>query len=246
MSKPTAITRVLSLGLLIGPIAVALGALPSGCGPTPEPPQPDAGPACKLAYIGDKTKDIQLELLALDPALKSMPLKDGDALPMIVPPQGGYVVFVGVRANNLDPCGVKLSGVMRDPTTQQVMVDSRTVNLDRAADGWGLTSDGDIASFANVSVCPNQWASMDLYGHTFEVQVTVVDKDKRTATIKAPVKPTCAEPEFVADCMCTCKQGYVLGEMCDGGASTGSTGTGAGGAGGSTGTGTGSGGAGGK
>ncbi len=62
-----------------------------------------------------------------------------------------------------------------------------------------------IASFANIPVCPNQWASTDVFGNLFDVSLTLQDHDGRMATKDLHVKPVCAEPEKLAECMCICK-----------------------------------------
>jgi hypothetical protein len=40
------------------------------------------------------------------------------------------------------------------------------------------------------------------------------DRDDRSMKKVVRVKPACAEPENEAQCLCICKKGYVLGEMC--------------------------------
>lgn len=204
--------RALLLVLALG--ASALGA---GCGPDTESPTdagPDGSSGCTLPFLGDEKKDAVAELWALGPDGVSHPVKDGDTVSMIFPPQGGRVIFAGVRATNLDPCGLKITGSLRDPATKQVRIDGRNVNLFPEADGWGRSVDDDISTFANVPVCPNQWASTDLFGQTFELAVALTDRGGRKVTVTAQVLPACDEVEHQSECLCICKQGYVLGEMC--------------------------------
>ncbi|MBC7052244.1 hypothetical protein G6O46_24860, partial [Salmonella enterica subsp. enterica serovar Enteritidis] len=101
-----------------------------------------------------------------------VPLNDGDDLAIVFPPQGGRVAFVGVRAINLDGCGVQVTGALRDLGSRQVRVDGRTVNLRKEADGWGTTGQGTttnledsaaIGDYSNVPLCPNQWAEVDVF-----------------------------------------------------------------------------------
>ncbi len=187
----------------------------AACSPEPDAPA-DSGPACTLAFIGDKSKPLEIALTVRDANGKSVPLKEGDDVPLIFPPQGGRVVFVGARVNNVDPCAVKLSGAIRDVATNQVRVDNRTVNLVLGSDGWGGGVDEDISTFSNVPMCPNQWASTDAFDKPFRVEVTVQDKTGRSASKQVTVTPRCAEPANVAECLCICKKGYVLGEVCTG------------------------------
>jgi hypothetical protein len=197
--------------------ALALGAsvLSSGCSAEPPPVPDDAGPSCPLPFLGDKKRTPEIELIALRADRTSAPVRDGDEVAMIFPPQGGRVIFAGVRATNIDPCGVKLAGALRDLQTMQVRVDARTINLMPSGDGWGRSDDTDISSFANVPVCPNQWAKADLYGNEYELKIVLEDRHDHSVIKSAKVILSCAEPENVAECRCICKGGYVLGEPCD-------------------------------
>jgi hypothetical protein len=201
-----------------------LGVAASGCGPETSPPvETDAGTdakiGCTLPFIGDAAKDLEIEIIALRADYTSAPVAAGDSVALLFPPQGGRVIFAGVRARNVDPCNAQLLGAVRDLDTQQVRVDSRTINLEATDDGWGRSADSDIASFANVPMCPNSWSKPNIYGTTYELEVTLTDRDKRKATKIVEVMPACAEPENAAECACICKGGYILGEMCgDGGA----------------------------
>jgi hypothetical protein len=198
-------------------LALCASVLCWGCSgePPPPPPPPDDGPSCPLPFLGDKEKTPEMELIVLRADSTSAPLRDGDTVAMIFPPQGGRVIFAGIRATNIDPCGVKLAGALRDPVTKQVRVDGRTINLTPSGDGWGGSDDADISSFANVPVCPNQWAKADLFGNEYELSLVLEDRHDHTLTRTVKVIPSCAEPEYAAECACICKGGYVLGEKCD-------------------------------
>ena len=132
----------------------------------------------------------------------------------MLPPQGGRVVLVGARATNLDRCGVSLSGALRDPQSQQVRVDIRTVNLVAADAGWVKSDPSDISAVANVPVCPNQWSQSNLYGSTYQLSVMVTDRDGRSASKEVDVIPACADGAGFAECACICRAGYRLGETC--------------------------------
>jgi len=184
-----------------------------GCSSEPDPPA-DAGPACTLPFIGDRSKAMEATLTVRDVSGKSVDLKDGDEVPLIFPPQGGRVVFLAAKVNNVDPCAVKLSGAIRDVATNQVRVDNRTVNLRVGPDGLGTAVDDDISTFSNVPMCPNQWASTDAFDKPFRVEITIQDRGGRSISKQVMVTPKCAEPALAAECLCICKKGYVLGEMC--------------------------------
>lgn len=184
----------------------------------------DLSSVCPTGYLGDPNADMEIELRALEADGTDVPLNDGDDLAIIFPPQGGRVAFVGVRARNLDGCGVQITGALRDLTTQQVRLDGRTVNLIKETDGFGVSGQGtgsdiaassEIGDYSNVPLCPNQWASKDIYDQPFQLELLVTDRRKKTMTKKITVTPRCAETgDKLAGCRCLCRNGYVLGEAC--------------------------------
>jgi len=186
---------------------------------------PETGPVdCPAGYLGDPSKDIKIELRALRADGTDVALNDGDDLAIVFPPQGGRVSFIGVRAINLNGCGVQVLGALRDLGSRQVRTDGRTVNLLKEADGWGTTGQGTttniedsaaIGDYSNVPVCPNEWADVDVFDQPFEVEVQVKDRSKKSATKVIKVTPRCSEPGAKETaCRCLCKHGYVLGEPC--------------------------------
>jgi hypothetical protein len=203
----------------------ALGVLAAlalwACRPGNEaPPGDDGGPPCPVGFLGDEAgaPDFDFQVLEADDTVA--PLVDGASVPMILPPQGGRVIFVGVRATNVDGCELQLTGALRDLTTQQVRVDSRTVNLIDTGDGYGVSGTASmaiaaaIANFSNIPLCPNEWASTNLYGNVFGLEVTIQDREGRQLTKKIQVTPECGQPANLSQCLCICAAGYVLGQPC--------------------------------
>jgi len=220
---------LVSTALVTSSLALALFA--GGC-PSETEPSGSTGPStCALPFLGDPSKDPEIELIARGADGVSSPISDGGEVAMIFPPQGGRVIFAGVRATNIDPCAVKITGALRDLDNMQVRLDARVVNLDPTGDGWGRSDDNDISTFSNVPVCPNQWASKDIYNGEFELTVAVTDRRDRRVTKAVRVVPTCAESMRLEECLCICQAGYVLGQVCDNDGGVGGMG-GAGGAGG--------------
>jgi hypothetical protein len=208
--------------VLLAIAACTDGPTPPGVGPR------DAGtdvPAvCPAGFLGDPELPPEIELRALRADGSDVPLADGDELAVLFPPQGGRVAFVGVRARNVDGCAIQVLGALRDPSTKQLRLDGRTVNLQREPDGWGTTGRGttaniedatEIGDYSNIPLCPNQWADRDVFDQEFELEVVVTDRRKKTAMKKIHVIPRCAEPgEKESSCRCLCRKGYVLGETC--------------------------------
>lgn len=170
-------------------------------------------------FLGDDASPPELSILVLKAGDTIATLDDGGTVPMILPPQGGRVIFVGVQATNIDGCGLQVTGALRDETTDQVRFDSRTVNLVPTDAGWGASAAGAvstaISNFANIPVCPNEWSTTNIYGNSYGLEVTIQDREGRQVTRKIRVTPECGEPAHVAECMCICKAGYVLGQACD-------------------------------
>ncbi|HKA88300.1 MAG TPA: hypothetical protein VKE22_11560 [Haliangiales bacterium] len=140
---------------------------------------------------------------------------DGAAAALIQPPQGGKVILAGVRARNLDTCGVNLIAAVRDLCTNRVQLEGRPVNLIVADDGWAYpAAPAELDNFANIGVCPNVSGVRNLYGEPYRVEVSVTDKNGKQGSASVMVVPFCAEPEHALDCACTCAARYVLGSSC--------------------------------
>ena len=186
----------------------------------------EAGPStCPTGFLGDPSKDPEIELRALTADGADVPLTEGSDLAIILPPQGGRVAFLGVRARNVDGCEMKIIGALRDPVSKRVTLDGRVVNLTREADGWGTTGRGAnitniddsqaIGDYSNVPLCPNSFAQQDVFDKPFEVEVVITDRLKRTVTKRVNVTPRCAQPGArETACRCLCRGDYVLGETC--------------------------------
>ena len=202
----------------LGSSALLASALAAGCGlPSLPVPEEDAGPKpspCKLGFLGDPSLEPELEIIALGPDYTSTRVDDGGTIALMLPPQGGRVIFVGVRARNVDACAARLTGALRDPATQKIMVDARTVNLKDRGDGYAASTDSDISTFSNVPICPNQWSSQSAFGIEYQLEMSLQERDGRTTQKSLRVTLDCAEPENEAQCKCICKEGYVLGEQC--------------------------------
>jgi hypothetical protein len=127
---------------------------------------------------------------------------DGGDVPLVEPPQGGQVLFIGVRATNLDGCSLSVRASLRDAASGATLAtDERFVDLVTQGDGWGAPPAGaPITSFANVPVCPNTTASREVDGSAWVLAVTVQDREQRTATVSMTVTPRCADALCTEEC----------------------------------------------
>jgi hypothetical protein len=199
--------------------AVVLAGCPDDAGDTTTTTSSSSGgPSCELPYLGDPAQDPVIELFYYGADELDHPCTAGGPIDIIEPPQGGRVLFVGVRATNIDPCGVQLGGTLRDTTTSQIRFDSRTINLADEGDGFGRSASGDIASYANIPVCHNTWSDKDIFDVPFRLEVELRDRNGKIAQHTLEVVPVCGEqePDKLAQCLCICDGDYVLGDPCDG------------------------------
>jgi len=177
----------------------------------------DAGaapPICQTPYAGEKGQPVQLDVITLGLNNEVLPVTEGSGIPLMLPPQGGRVSWVGVRANNMDPCTVQLTGALTDPHNSQLRLDSRTINLRITDGGVAASSAGVINLWANIPLCPNQWASQDIFGNTFKLDISITERDGRMTSRSMNVVPFCGQPDEEDTCKCICKGGYMLGESC--------------------------------
>lgn len=176
----------------------------------------DAGEPCD--FVGDRAAQPEIELRMLDAAGVASAISDGARVPLILPPQGGKVILASVRARNLCADVVQLRAWVRDGATDTspiVGLEGRPVTLVAQGDGWAYPSEPtEIASYANIPLCPNASSSRDIHEQPYQLTVRVTDAEKRVGEKSVIVTPFCAEAQYEAECRCTCKQGYVLGSSC--------------------------------
>jgi hypothetical protein len=185
---------------------------------------------CDAGFLGDESADPVLEAFFWGEDDADHAVTEGAVLDLIEPPQGGKVAFIGVRARNVFACRALLSGTLRDPTNNQVRFDTRTVNLDPEADGQGRVAVGDLSLYANVPICQNSWSDQTVYDGDYSLEVKLTDEQGRVAEATYPVRLRCTEksqaresgPEVLEECLCICREDYMLGDTCEGGAGGGS------------------------
>jgi hypothetical protein len=169
----------------------------------------DAPPQAVPCPIGDLSAPAEMQIVHLDENNAVIDTQPMQTVPLIAPPQGGWIVLLGVRAKNLD-CHAVLTTALVDPCDDQtIQVDRRPTQLDVGSDGWGLSS---LTSFGNLPVCPQSTAARDLYGVPYTVKVLVEDAAGQKASSELTVVPTCLDS--TSRCTCECNHDYVLGADC--------------------------------
>jgi hypothetical protein len=188
--------RARRISLAIAASTGALACSPAGPSATTEP-----------CPVGDLSSPPELTVVVrtADGSLASV--EDGGRVPLVEPPQGGEVVFVGMRARNVDACGVTVAAVLRDPASGAAVGSGKRVIDLRGVTGDGWAQPGspeDIGSFANVAVCPSASATRDVAEQRYSLEVALLDRSGRGATTAVAVVPYCSEAGLYDVCTREC------------------------------------------
>jgi hypothetical protein len=156
---------------------------------------------------GDATQPIEMVPLASDGVSQMVDVSDGDALPLVAPPQGGFIVYAAARARNLNACEWTVEGRLVDPASgDEIGFERRTlVKVAVGSDGWARPELPLASAFANIPACPD-YAMTDLQGQPVTLQVTITDDKGVSATAMRTVVPTCtqSDPGARQACVCEC------------------------------------------
>src|SRR5262245_31652631 len=91
----------------------------------------------KECFVGDPAMPAEIEPVFRDVDNTMKPLAEGGQIPLILPPQGGKVMVVGVRAKNLDGCPLTIATSIRDTCSNSIIaLENRPVTLEEGSDGW--------------------------------------------------------------------------------------------------------------
>jgi hypothetical protein len=178
-----------------------ISALLVGCGGDPQMME---------CPIGDISAPAEMQIVHLDENNAVIQTQAMQSVPLIAPPQGGWIALLGVRARNLDGCRAVLTTALVDACDDQVIViDQRPTVLEMDADGWGVST---VTSFSNLPVCPQLTAARDLTSVPYTIKVSIKDANGQMAASELSVVPTCQDG--TSRCACECNLDYVLGAEC--------------------------------
>jgi hypothetical protein len=167
-------------------------------------------------FVGDVSKPLEFDVVyrTAEGELKST--EDRSEVPLIQPPQGGKVLFVGIRARNINGCGVTLATALCEPEGGEVLsLERRPVTLELAADGWMIPErPSEASNYSNLPACPRADLTRSVANELYELRVSITDRDGRKAGTSLQVIPTCGEPERSELCECECSKDYKLGRSC--------------------------------
>ncbi|MGZ6142393.1 MAG: hypothetical protein ACXWLM_03590 [Myxococcales bacterium] len=163
-------------------------------------PGPQRPPSCTVQ--GDAAQPVELLPIAADGSGNLHALHDGDTVLLQKPSQGGFVVYAGAAARNLDPCLVQLTAELIDPSTGNPLtgLDQRQADLVSQSGGywWPASELGDLA---NIPSCPDA-LHVGVVGRPAILRVDVLDATGRGARVETRVTPVC--PAGDATCACVC------------------------------------------
>jgi hypothetical protein len=197
---------------------VIASALALGC----SAPASNHRSVCAPGFVGELSQVPEVQMVISDgKADAPIKLNDRDLVPLVEPEQGGYVIYAGVEAHNLDPCGVVMLSSLRDRTTGEVLsFDGRTVTLEVGVDGWARPTPGNLSTVANINACPSYGAN-DVVGQVYDLEIKLTDREQRSVSTVLQVVPSCMQSDAgqQSHCVCTCSANYSLGKCnFDGGA----------------------------
>ena len=164
---------------------------------------------CMETFAGDPALPIEA-VVTLDINGTMIDVTDGEAVDVLPPPQGGFVVYGAVRVRNVDPCGVLLKGAFRDAMPPGAVLsdfDRRSADLHARGDGWYEPPSIDFASVPNIPVCPDNTGG-SLLGKKVLLEINLTDREKRSVTVSQAVTLRCPPGACFAECSCICGPGY--------------------------------------
>ena len=169
----------------------------------------DASPNC---IAGDPQQALELQVVYRSTG-SFMPV-GAAPIPLIQPPQGGQVLYIGVRARNIAGCSVTINTALVDTTTRAVVsLESRPIFLELGTDGWLQPRQPTAASnYSNLPACPRANLTRPIDGQTYELQVVLTDEQGRVGRASMNIVPTCGGATL---CHCQCAQNYMLGMPCN-------------------------------
>jgi hypothetical protein len=141
---------------------------------------------------------------------------DGAHVPLIFPPQGGFVMLVGARVHRFDPASVTITASLRDALDSPVLtLEMRPVELATGIDGWASPANpSDMFDWANLPTCPLAMATRNLYDQTYVLRIAAVDGGGTMAEQRLSIVPACEAGANGDMCRCQCRLGYKLGDPC--------------------------------
>ena len=162
------------------------------CQADPPPPHP----AC--AVVGDATQPVALLPIAADANGAFHALHDGDTVLLQRPSQGGFVIYAGAAATNLNRCLLSTAELI-DSASGNPLTNLDQRNVDLVSEQAGYFWPPDLFQTPNIPACPDA-LGVGVVNRSAILRVEVKDNDGRTGRVEVHVTPTCSD----ASCTCIC------------------------------------------
>ncbi|MBK7073711.1 MAG: hypothetical protein IPH44_15545 [Myxococcales bacterium] len=175
-----------------GTVVAALGLAAPALAACSDPP---------AACLGDCTLPIELAPTGLRDGVL-VDLVDGGEVDIRPPDQGGFVIYVGVRAKNVHARGGSVSGALRGLSGGPTLtIEERPAAFVLRADGWAIPESA-FQDQPNLPVCGPVPGPADFDQTAWQAVLSFRDSDGRTASTMVTVQPRCGG---WADCECSCQ-----------------------------------------
>lgn len=190
--------------------AALLSALCAAC------PDEEEQPPAISCPLGDLTQPIELEIVHKAAGGGVTVTTSSSAVPLILPPQGGKVMLVGVRARNVDGCPLTLTAALRDPCSDDLIALERRPILLEEKNGWLEPQEPlELNNYSNLPACPREGLTRQVNDNEYRLEIVVEDKTGRQASKAITIVPTCAEPANEMSCRCECRTDFSTVDNCD-------------------------------
>lgn len=162
---------------------------------------------CPSGFLGDPAATPSFTFLARTAAGTAAEIVESDGAPLLPAPQGGFVLFAGIRATNVDSCALNVTGALRDETTNLVIgLEGRPIRLVATSGGYGVPDDpAGLENWSNIPVCPSAAATRGILGTSYRLEMQITDRGGRTASGSLHVVPFCGDASQY--CMAVCSSG---------------------------------------
>ena len=172
------------------------------------------------AAAGAGSEDLAVVYLAEwpGPDMVLVPIMSGGSVQLVVPPQGGHVLFIGARLANVHGMFVKLHARLLNPDDGSVATEEmRTVALVPVAGSSTMfeTDNSSLTQVSNITTCPD-YAPRSIVGQPYALEMTVTEvmvPSPRQVVFTTLVIPSCPTtgPD-AAFCACECSGGFAMGK----------------------------------
>lgn len=147
-------------------------------------------PCCGNTVAGDEAAQLQVEPMVFVADRFVVP-QDGAEVPVIAGSQGGLMVIAGVRARNVDTCGVMVQARLLTPDERVLSDTMLEKNLTGTDEQTAEIVDDDGSDGLTLFPCDS--GDVHGVGELRILELVATDRNGRTATSRTTIIPTCGQ-----------------------------------------------------